>query len=93
MEAAQAKIEIELDKKRQKQVRHYADIGPPCGDADYKPRISGNPEESLAAAFRKLGKDYGGALPADFVLHAVLTHRRGIGRPRHPSIEATAEAE
>jgi hypothetical protein len=50
----------------------FGDVGPPIEQADYRPRIYGNPETILAAAFIKMKRDYGGPLPADFVLHAVL---------------------
>jgi hypothetical protein len=40
----------------------FGDIGPAIGEADYRPRIYGNPETILAAAFLKMKKDYGGPL-------------------------------
>ena len=43
---------------------HFRDIGEPIGDADYQPRISGNPEQTLAAAFTSMKRDYGGPLHA-----------------------------
>ena len=55
-------------KNQIKQPRHYGDVGPAIAEADYKPRISGNPEETLGLIFARLGRDYGGPLPADFVL-------------------------
>jgi hypothetical protein len=53
--------------------RQYRDVGPPVAEPDFRPRSCGNAEETLAAAFLKMGADYGRPLPADFVLHAVLT--------------------
>jgi hypothetical protein len=38
----------------------FGDIGPAIAEADYKPRISGNPEVTLAAAFMLMKRDYGG---------------------------------
>jgi hypothetical protein len=53
------------------------DNGPAIADADYRPRIYGIPEQTWAAAFIKMKRDYGGPLPADFALHAVLESRAG----------------
>jgi hypothetical protein len=53
--------------------RQYHDVGPALADADFRPRIFGNPEQILAEAFLKAGRDYAGLLPADFMLRAVLT--------------------
>jgi hypothetical protein len=38
----------------------FGDIGPAIAEADYKPRISRNPEVTLAAAFILMKRDYGG---------------------------------
>ena len=51
----------------------FRDIGPAVEQADYKPITVRNPVEDLALIFARLGRDYGGPLPAGFVLHAVLT--------------------
>lgn len=67
-----AKSEDESDDRRLVPLHRFHDIGPAIADADYRPRIFGNPEQAMAEAFIKIGFDYGGPLPADFVLHAVL---------------------
>ncbi|WP_439925673.1 hypothetical protein [Nitrobacter sp. JJSN] len=54
---------------------HFRDIGQPCSDEDYKPRISGDPDQALALIFTQLGRDYGGTLPADFVPPAARAGR------------------
>jgi hypothetical protein len=46
-----------------KPLHMFRDIGPPVAEADFRPGICGNPEETLAAAFVKMGRDYGGPLP------------------------------
>jgi hypothetical protein len=59
----------------------FKDPGEPIDEADYQPKRlwSGvSPEQQLSAAFIKMGRDYGGPLPVDFVLHAVL---QGSGPP------------
>jgi hypothetical protein len=50
------------DDRRLRPGHVFRDPGPPIAEADYRPRISGNPEQILAAAFIKLGRDYGGPL-------------------------------
>jgi hypothetical protein len=56
------------DDCRLKPGHEFRDPGPAIKEADYQPRICGNPEQTLAAAFIKMKRDYGGPLPADFVL-------------------------
>jgi hypothetical protein len=68
---ADSKSERDYDLKG-RQLHTYRDPGPAVEAPDFKPRIFGNPEEALAAAFVKLGRDFGGPLPADSVLRAVL---------------------
>ena len=51
------------DDRHLRPLHMFRDVGPAIADADYKPRISGNPEETLAAAFIREGQDYGGPLP------------------------------
>lgn len=90
MTASTTKAKRERDDDRRLRPLHmYGDIGPAVEAPDYRPRISGNPEETLAAAFIREGRDYGGPLSAELVLEAVLTRPPAA----HPSIEATAEAE
>jgi len=56
--------------------RMYRGVGEPLSDPDFRPRIiCRNPEQILAEAFLKAGRDYAGPLPADFMLHAVLQER------------------
>lgn len=71
MKAKRARIsEDEPTDRRLKPLHMFGDIGPAIADADYQPRIYGNPEQSLATAFIKMKRDYGGPLPADYaVLH------------------------
>ena len=76
-------------KREIEQASHtFKDPGPLVAEADYKPRVYGNPEEIFAAAFLKMGRDYAGQLPADFVLHAVLQSRAGEEARRYASIDA-----
>lgn len=72
MTASTTKAKRDDDDRRLRPLHMYRDIGPAVAEADYRPRIHGNPEETLAAAFIREGQDYGGPLPADFVLHTVL---------------------
>jgi hypothetical protein len=39
------------DDRRLRPLHMFGDIGPAIAETDYKPRICGNPEETLAAAF------------------------------------------
>jgi hypothetical protein len=48
------------DDRRLRPLHMFGDIGPAIAEADYKPRISGNPEVTLAAAFILMKRDYGG---------------------------------
>ena len=68
---ADSKSERDYDLKG-RQLHTYRDPGPAVEAPDFKPRIFGNPEQAMAEAFIKIGFDYGGPLPADFVLHHVL---------------------
>jgi|HubBroStandDraft_4_1064222.scaffolds.fasta_scaffold1451667_1 hypothetical protein len=61
------------DDSYQRPLHMFHDIGPPVAEADFRALIYGNPEQILATAFIKMKRDYGGPLPADFVLRAVLT--------------------
>ena len=55
----------------------FRDPGPPIVVGDWKPAvIHTDPVQDLALIFALLGRDYGGSLPADFVLHAVLQSGR-----------------
>lgn len=56
---------------RERPKHMFRDVGPPIAEADYKPRIYGNPEAALEAAFIAMKRDYGGPLSEDFVLHAM----------------------
>lgn len=60
------------DDRRAIPLHKFGNVGRAIAEPDYKPRICGNPEETLAAAFIRMKRDYGGPLPADFVLRAVL---------------------
>jgi hypothetical protein len=73
-----AKREKDSDEedRRLRPLHMFRDIGPAIDDADYRPRIYGIPEQTLAAAFIEMKQDYGGPLPADFVLHAVYAPSR-----------------
>jgi hypothetical protein len=42
----------------------FKDPGSPIAEAEYQPRVYGNPEQTLAAAFIAMKQDYGGPLPA-----------------------------
>jgi hypothetical protein len=42
----------------------FKDPGPPIAAPDFEPRIFGNPERLLEAAFLRAGRDYGGRLSA-----------------------------
>ena len=64
------------DDRRLRPLHLFGDIGPAVAEADYHPRVYGVPEQSLAAAFIQMKRDYGGALSTDFVLHAVLQSGR-----------------
>jgi hypothetical protein len=64
----------------------FRDPGTPIAEPDFVARPAKNwwgravdPEQYLAEAFSKLGKDYGGKLPADFVLHAVMQSGSVLG--------------
>ena len=47
----------------------FGDIGPAIAEADYKPIVvQKDPEQSLAVAFLKLGRDYGGPFEASHAL-------------------------
>ncbi|MET4801414.1 hypothetical protein [Bradyrhizobium sp. LB11.1] len=46
-----------------RQLHQFKDTGPPIDERDFKPRVYGDPDQALAAAFTKAGADYGGALP------------------------------
>jgi hypothetical protein len=48
------------DDRRLRPLHMFGDIGPAIAEADYKPRISRNPEVTLAAAFILMKRDYGG---------------------------------
>jgi hypothetical protein len=53
----------------------FRDPGAAIVEADYWPATvrKVDPKQNLALIFARLGRDYGGPLPADFVLHAMLT--------------------
>jgi hypothetical protein len=54
-------------KKREiEQASHaFKDPGEPIDQADYQPiTVQKDPEQSLALIFARLGRDYGGPLPA-----------------------------
>lgn len=65
--------EREKDLRRQRhadapEASHtFKDPGEPIGGQDYRARIYGSPEQMLAASFAKIGRDYGGPLPTDFM--------------------------
>jgi len=61
------------DDRRLRPLHMFGDVGPPIAEADYRPRIHGNPVETLRAALISMGRDYSGPLSSDFVLRAVLT--------------------
>jgi hypothetical protein len=48
----------------------FRDPGEPIKEADYRPRISGNPEQTLATAFILMKRDYGGPLAGGFCVAA-----------------------
>jgi hypothetical protein len=57
----------------------YRNPGLPIVEEDWRPATVRNvddPEQIWREAFALLGRDYGGPLPADFVLHAVLQSGR-----------------
>jgi len=49
---------------RQQPSHMFHDVGPAIAEADCRPRIYGNPEETLEAALTLMKRDYGGPLPA-----------------------------
>ncbi|WP_420971603.1 hypothetical protein [Bradyrhizobium sp. B120] len=79
----------------QRSLHMFGDVGPPIEAPDWRPRICGNPEERLAAAFLAMGRDYGGPLSADIVVHAVFKELHAVltAPAAHSGIEATAEVE
>jgi hypothetical protein len=52
----------DADDRRFEPKRQYHDIGPAIAEAEFRPRIFGNPEQTLGATFIAMGKDYGGPL-------------------------------
>jgi hypothetical protein len=60
-----------------RQLHIFKDPGEAIDQADYQPRTYGIPEQRLAATFIEMKRDYGGRLPVDFALHAVLESRAG----------------
>jgi hypothetical protein len=53
------------DSDRREMPSHrFRDIGPPAADPDFRPRIYGDPDQSLALIFARIGRDYGGPLAA-----------------------------
>ncbi|MCC8955280.1 hypothetical protein H8B02_18100 [Bradyrhizobium sp. Pear77] len=73
----------------------FGDVGPAIAAADWKPRVCGNPEKRLAAAFVAMGRDYGGPVFADILMHVVFTElQAALTAPAaHSGIEQSAEAE
>ena len=67
--------EDDSENRRLKPGHMFRDIGPAIKEDHYRPRIYGIPEQTLATAFVEMKRDYGGPLPADFMLHAVLQER------------------
>ena len=64
------------DDRRLRPLHVFGDVGPAIAEADYQPRVYGVPEHGLAAAFIRMGRDYGGPVSPDFVMHAVLQSGR-----------------
>jgi hypothetical protein len=54
------------DDHRLRPLHMFGDIGPAIAEADYKPITLRHPGEDLATIFARLGRDYGGQLPAFF---------------------------
>jgi hypothetical protein len=73
-----AKREREPDDHRERPLHMFGDVGPAIAEADYRPGICGNPEETLAAAFIKMKRDYGGPLPADLALARRAAERASL---------------
>lgn len=54
--------EDESDDRRFEPKRMFHDVGPAIAEADYQPRVYGIAEQTLATAFIKMKRDYGGPL-------------------------------
>jgi hypothetical protein len=71
---AKRKRDDDDDDHRLKPAHRFADVGPAI-DPCYRPVVSANPEQTLAAlaeVFLRLGRDYAGALPADHALRSLM---------------------
>ena len=63
--AEQKRKRGERERAERADRRHvFRDIGPTVAEADYRPRIYGDPDQALTLIFARLGRDYGGPLPA-----------------------------
>jgi hypothetical protein len=94
---ARRKRDDEDDSDRRLVPLHrFHDIGVAIESADFRPRSKcADPEQIMAAAFIRIGFDYGGRLHAEDMLHAVLSAEPAAKpRPsprRRPLMVAAAE--